>query len=88
MKQQSSQAGFTLVELMVAAVIGMVSILVAGRVMTDQMETSQKIGARERLRSHWIRADRFITNEVNLADRVKTQLTAAEATGTLRLAPA
>ena len=35
-----------------------------------------KIGA-QRLRSHWIRADRFITNEVNLANR-KTQLTAAD----------
>ena len=81
MKQQSPRGGFTLVELMVAAVIGMISILVAGRVMTDQMEASQKIGARERLRSHWLRADRFITNEVNLANRVTTQLTAAEAAG-------
>ena len=81
---EKNQAGFTLVELMVAAVIGMVSILVAGRVMTDQMEVSQKIGSRERLRSHWIRADRFITNEVNLADRVNTQLTAAEASGDVK----
>ena len=55
---------------MVAAAIGMVTILVAGRVMVDQLEASRKIETLERQRSNWMQVNRFITHEINLADEV------------------
>ena len=72
-KQQSNQ-GFTLIELMVAAAIGMVTILVAGRVMVDQLEATRRIETTERQRSDWIRVNRFITNEINLAAEISETL--------------
>ena len=73
--------GFTLIELLVAAAIGMITIMVAGRVVIDQMESSKKIETRERQRLEWVRVNRFITNEINLAAEVDTVPSIAEKTG-------
>lgn len=71
--------GFTLIELLVAAAIGMITIMVAGRVMVDQMRISKDIETKERQRNEWIRANRFITNEINLAAKIETTASISEA---------
>ena len=55
--------GFTLVELLVASVLGIITIMVAGQVVVSQIESSQKINKRERLRSDWMNANQFIGSQ-------------------------
>ena len=62
--------GFTIIELLVAAVIGLITTTVAGNVLVDQMKSSEKIEALQRQRSNWTRATDFISSEINLSERV------------------
>ena len=64
--------GFTLVELLVASVLGIITIMVAGQVVVSQIESSQKINKRERLRSDWMNANQFIGLEINRSDSITT----------------
>ena len=70
--------GFTLVELLVASVLGIITIMAAGQVIVSQIESSQKINKRERLRSDWMNVNRFITLEINRANTVTAETTAQE----------
>ena len=67
--------GFTLVELLVASVIGIITIMAAGQVIVSQIESSQKINRRETLRSDWINANRFITSEINQSTKITVAAT-------------
>ena len=57
--------GFTLIELLMAAALGVITTLMAGQVMVSQIESSQRIHRRDRVRSDWANANRFITTEIN-----------------------
>ena len=67
---QSNSQGFTFIELLVAAVIGMITIMAAGQTMVSQIESSQKINRRERLRSDWVTANQFISAEINKSIKI------------------
>jgi len=69
---QSNSQGFTFIELLVAAVIGMITIMAAGQTMVSQIESSQKINRRERLRSDWVTANQFISAEINKSIKIAT----------------
>lgn len=64
--------GFTLVELMVASVIGLLTTTVAGQVMLNHFETSEKAEAFQRQRENWTRAANFIEAEVALSESIVT----------------
>ena len=57
--------GFTLIELLMAAALGVITTLMAGQVMVSQIESTQRIHRRDRVRSDWANANRFITTEIN-----------------------
>ncbi len=73
LKQRNSQ-GFTLIELLVAAVIGTITIMAAGQTMVSQIESSEKINRRERLRSDWVATNQYITSEINQSTKVTTEV--------------
>ena len=64
--------GFTLVELMVASVIGLLTTTVAGQVMLNHFETSERAEAFQRHRENWTRAANFIEAEVALSESIIT----------------
>ena len=74
MKKSHSELGFTLVELLVAAVIGLATTMVGGKVMLDQLESTRKIENQQRQRDDWTRSNTFITSEINLAEEVSKTL--------------
>ena len=78
MKKSHSELGFTLVELLVAAVIGLATTMVGGKVMLDQLESTRKIENQQRQRDDWTRSNTFITSEINLAEEVSKTLRAGE----------
>jgi len=67
--------GFTLVELMVASVIGLLTTTVAGQVMLNHFETSERAEAFQRQRENWTRAANFIEAEVALSESIVTDST-------------
>ena len=67
---KSKQQGFTLIELLVAAAIGMVTTMIAGHVLTSQIDATQRINRKESLRNNWVKANKFITAEVNQSIKV------------------
>ena len=79
-KPSKFSEGFTLIELIIAAAIGLITTITAGRVMVDQLGQTQRLESRERQRADWIRTNRFITNEINLAERIETSASATERT--------
>ena len=65
-------AGFTLVELLVAASVGVLLSLTASQLMLSHMRSSSALEATQRLRDDWNRAIHFIESEVALSERVLT----------------
>ena len=78
MKKRHTDLGFTLVELLVAAVIGLVTTMVGGKVMLDQLESTRKIENQQRQRDDWTRSNTFITSEINLAEEISETLQPGE----------
>jgi len=66
------KTGFTLVELMIASVIGVLTATVAGQVMLNHLETSERVEAYQRQRENWTRASGFIEAEVALSESIVT----------------
>ena len=64
--------GFTLVELMIASLIGVLTATVAGQVMLNHLETSERVEAYQRQRGNWTRAAGFIEAEVALSESIVT----------------
>lgn len=63
--------GFTLIELLVGAAIGLITVAVAGQVLVDQLESTERIEALQRQREDWRRTTSFIKSEINLADTIE-----------------
>lgn len=61
--------GFTLVELLVAAAIGLLTATVAGDALLGHLRSSERAEALERQRSDWSRASGFIEAELALSER-------------------
>ena len=70
--KRSLNAGFTLVELMAAAFIGLLTATTAGQIMVSHLETSERIEAFQRQREDWTRAASFIEAEVALSESIVT----------------
>ena len=70
--KRSLNAGFTLVELMAAAFIGLLTATTAGQIMVSHLETSERIEAFQRQREDWNRAASFIEAEVALSESIVT----------------
>ena len=83
MNHRASNQGFTLIELLVGVVISMITTVVAGKVMLDQMESTKRIEGLQRQRNDWSRTNSFITSEVNLASRISTSLNVGEGSNCL-----
>ena len=66
------EAGFTLVELLVAASVGSIVALAASDLMLSNMRSGAALEATQRLRSDWNRTSHFIESEVALSERVIT----------------
>ena len=64
--------GFTLIELMVGAAIGLITVAVAGQVLVNQLESTERIEALQRQREDWRRTTSFIKSEINLADTIES----------------
>ena len=73
--KRSLNAGFTLVELMAAAFIGLLTATTAGQIMVSHLETSERIEAFQRQREDWTRAASFIEAEVALSESIVTDPT-------------
>jgi len=61
--------GFTLVELLVAAAIGLLTATVAGDALLGHLRSSERTEALERQRSDWSRASGFLEAELALSER-------------------
>ena len=68
-------AGFTLVELLVAASVGSIVALAASDLMLSNMRSGAALEATQSLRSDWNRASHFIESQVALSERVITDAT-------------
>lgn len=62
--------GFTLTELLVAALIGMMTSSVAGQALVSHLKSSEKAEAMERQRNDWARTTSFIEAEIALSERL------------------
>lgn len=70
--QRSLITGFTLVELVVASFIGLLTTTVAGQVMLNHLKTTERAEAFQRQRESWTRATSFIEAEVALSESIIT----------------
>ena len=66
------KTGFTLVELIVASFIGLLTASVTGQVMINHLESSERIEAYQRQRKNWKKATGFIEAEVALSESIVT----------------
>jgi len=62
--------GFTLTEILIAALIGMITTSVAGQALVSHLKTSQKAEAMERQRNDWARTTSFLESEIALSERL------------------
>lgn len=69
-KQPWNQAGFTLVELMIAAALGLGLAFVAGSAMVSHLRSSARSESLQRLREDWNRATSFIESEIAISSRI------------------
>ena len=69
-KTRITNNGFTLTELLVAALISMITATVAGEALIAHLKTSEKAESMERQRENWARAATFIEAEIALSERV------------------
>lgn len=65
-----ASGGFTLVELLLAASLGVGIAVVAGDAMLSHLKTNQRLEAIERQRSEWARTNQFLEAEVALSERI------------------
>jgi len=72
--------GFTLIELLIGAAIGLITVSVAGQVLVDQLESTERIEALQRQREDWRRTTSFIKSEINLADYIEDSYSGTAAT--------
>lgn len=69
-QQHSLHYGFTLSEVLIAAVLGCGIALVAGTAMIDHLRSSTRIESLQRQRDDWYRATSFIESEVAMSQQV------------------
>lgn len=62
--------GFTIVELVVAVFIGMMTATVAGQLLISHLKSSEKAEAIQRQRTNWSRATAFIEAEIALSEQL------------------
>ena len=65
-----AQQGFSLVELLIAAGLGVLMILTAGEVMIQQQRSAAKLEKLQRQREDWRRASSFLESELSLSTRI------------------
>jgi hypothetical protein len=70
-----AEAGFSLVEVLLAASLGGLISVVAADAMISHLRTNERLEATERLRADWSRTSHFIESEVALSERVLTDPT-------------
>lgn len=66
----AAQQGFSLVELLIAAGLGVLMILTAGEVMIQQQRSAAKLDQLQRQREDWRRASSFLEAELSLSTRI------------------
>ena len=66
----AAQQGFSLVELLIAAGLGVLMILTAGEVMIQQQRSASKLEQLQRQREDWRRASSFLEAELSLSTRI------------------
>lgn len=66
----AAQQGFSLVELLIAAGLGVLMILTAGEVMIQQQRSAAKLEQLQRQREDWRRASSFLEAELSLSTRM------------------
>ena len=71
-RRHEIEAGFSLVELLLAASLGGLLCIVAADAMIAHLRSNASLEATERLRSDWSRTSHFIESEVALSERVLT----------------
>lgn len=69
-KGTNTQRGFTLVELLIASVIGVFTILMAGEVILQQNKSTAQLDQIQRLKEDWKRASSFLESEMALSSRL------------------
>lgn len=67
---QGRARGFSLVELMVAVVVGGAVLLSVGTVLMAQIEIARVAESSQRLRDNWSRLSQFIESEIILSERI------------------
>ena len=72
--------GFSLMELMVAVVVGGAVLLSVGTVLMAQIEIARVAESSQRLRDNWSRLAQFIESEIILSERILTDPTLIVAT--------
>lgn len=80
-KTRITNNGFTLTELLVAALISMITATVAGEALIAHLKTSEKAESMERQRENWARATTFIEADIALSERVFDLTTQSSALG-------
>ena len=72
---KTTPPGFTLVELLVGAAIGLITVAVAGQVLVDQLKSTERIEDLQRQREDWMRTTSYIESEINLAEKIEANYT-------------
>lgn len=65
--------GFTLVELLLAASLGVTLAIVAGRLMVGHLQSSARSESLQRQREDWKRTTNFIESEIAMSSRIFTE---------------
>jgi prepilin-type N-terminal cleavage/methylation domain-containing protein len=71
-RQQARAGGFSLIELMIAVVVGGAVLLSVGTVLMAQIELSRMAESSQQLRDNWSRLAQFIESEIILSERILT----------------
>ena len=66
----AAQQGFSLVELLIAAGLGVLMVLTAGEVMIQQQRSAAKLEQLQRQREDWRHASSFLEAELSLSTRI------------------
>ncbi len=70
--QAGKPSGFSILELLIAAVLGTLVTFVAGEALVNQLRLSARAEALERQRTEWSRSTHFIESEIALSQQVIT----------------
>lgn len=69
-EQTNQKQGFTLVELMIAAVFLLTTTTIAGQALISHLKGSQRIESLEQQRNNWNRTSSFIEADIALSERI------------------